>query len=102
MPTSLITCSPGGMIVTCGATTGYSCNIDLRYLWLNKKRLQGSHFSSFESVWESYDLIKKGLISTLVGEVSDLNGGIPLMQKMYEGKSSVGKQIISFGKHSNF
>lgn len=99
IPTSLITCAKGGMIVTCGATSGYSCNIDLRYLWVNKKRIQGSHFSSFENVEESYKLIKNRDISTLVGEVSNLEGGINLMQRMYEGKAAPGKSVISFDKN---
>ena len=96
--TSLITCAQGGMIVTCGATSGYSCTIDLRYLWLNRKRIQGSHFTSFKNVDESYKLITNRDISPLIGEVSNLEGGINLMQKMYEGKAVSGKSIIYFDK----
>jgi crotonyl-CoA carboxylase/reductase len=43
LPTSLFLCAPGGMVVTCGATSGYVGTIDLRYLWMQQKRLQGSH-----------------------------------------------------------
>jgi len=99
IPTSLITCAQGGMVVTCGATSGYFCNIDMRYLWLNKKRIQGSHFSSFENVEESYSLIKNREILPLVGEVSNLEGGINLMQKIYEGKAAPGKSVILFDKN---
>jgi crotonyl-CoA carboxylase/reductase len=43
LPTSLFLCAPGGMVVTCGATSGYVGQVDLRYLWMQQKRLQGSH-----------------------------------------------------------
>ncbi|MFD7500163.1 crotonyl-CoA carboxylase/reductase [Streptomyces sp. NPDC059850] len=43
MSTSLYLCANDGMVVTCGATSGYHADIDLRYLWMRQKRLQGSH-----------------------------------------------------------
>ena len=43
MPTSLYVCSPGGMVVTCAGTSGFNASLDLRFLWMRSKRLQGSH-----------------------------------------------------------
>lgn len=43
LPTSLFVCERGGMVVTCGGTSGYNGSFDLRYLWLHQKRIQGSH-----------------------------------------------------------
>ena len=46
MPTSMYLCDNAGMVVLCGGTTGYHADIDLRFLWMRQKRLQGSHFAN--------------------------------------------------------
>lgn len=45
MPTSLYVCDRNGMVVTCAGTSGYLASFDIRYLWLQRKRIQGSHFA---------------------------------------------------------
>ena len=42
--TSIKCCGSHGMIVICGATSGFSLNIDARRIWMSQKRFQGSHF----------------------------------------------------------
>jgi crotonyl-CoA carboxylase/reductase len=46
LPTSVFLCDNAGMVVICGGTSGYNGDIDLRFLWMRSKRLQGSHFAS--------------------------------------------------------
>lgn len=46
IPTSIFVCETGGMVVVCAGTTGYNATVDLRYLWMRQKRLQGSHFAN--------------------------------------------------------
>ncbi len=48
IPTSVLVCDTGGMVVVCAGTTGYAAQTDLRYLWMRQKRLQGSHFANDE------------------------------------------------------
>jgi NADPH:quinone reductase-like Zn-dependent oxidoreductase len=48
IPTSIFVCETGGMVVVCAGTTGYNATVDLRYLWMRQKRLQGSHFANTE------------------------------------------------------
>ena len=48
MPTSIFMCDTGGMVVICAGTSGYNAVVDLRYLWMRQKRLQGSHFANDE------------------------------------------------------
>lgn len=48
IPSSIFVCKPGGMVVVCAGTTGYNATVDLRYLWMRQKRLQGSHFANAE------------------------------------------------------
>ena len=42
----MFVCDNGGMVVICAGTTGYHAGVDLRYLWMRQKRLQGSHFAN--------------------------------------------------------
>ncbi len=52
----------GGTIVTCASTSGYMHQFDNRYLWMNLKRIVGSHFANYRESWEANRLIDKGLI----------------------------------------
>lgn len=45
IPTSMFVCDRDGMVVTCAGTTGYMASFDVRYLWLQRKRFQGSHYA---------------------------------------------------------
>ena len=62
IPTSMYLCDNGGMVVTCGGTTGYNGDIDLRILWMRQKRLQGSHASGVREAREITRLIDQGVI----------------------------------------
>ena len=50
----------GGTIVTCASTSGYMHQYDNRYLWMNLKRIIGSHFANYRESWEANRLIAKG------------------------------------------
>ena len=52
----------GGTIVTCASTSGYLHEYDNRYLWMNLKRIIGSHFANYRESWEANRLIAKGMI----------------------------------------
>jgi crotonyl-CoA reductase len=52
----------GGTIVTCASTSGYQHEYDNRYLWMNLKRIIGSHFANYREAWEANDLVDRGLI----------------------------------------
>ena len=52
----------GGTIVTCASTSGYMHEYDNRYLWMNLKRIIGSHFANYRESWEANRLIAKGMI----------------------------------------
>jgi len=52
----------GGTIVTCASTSGYLHEYDNRYLWMNLKRIIGSHFANYREAWEANRLIAKGLV----------------------------------------
>jgi crotonyl-CoA carboxylase/reductase len=67
IPTSNFVCDRGGMIVICAGTTGYDTMIDVRYLWYQQKRYQGSHLMNTEQAAAFNDLVRDGTIRTTLG-----------------------------------
>jgi crotonyl-CoA reductase len=59
---SVFVARKGGTIVTCASTTGYVHEYDNRYLWMNLKRIIGSHFANYREAWEANRLIQRGKI----------------------------------------
>jgi crotonyl-CoA carboxylase/reductase len=57
IPTSVLCCDTGGMVVVCAGTTGFAAQADLRYLWMRQKRLQGSHFANGEQARAYNELV---------------------------------------------
>jgi crotonyl-CoA carboxylase/reductase len=62
LPTSLYLCDGAGMVVTCGATSGYVGDLDLRFLWMRQKRLQGSHGAELHEYAKLNRLVDQGVI----------------------------------------
>ncbi len=52
----------GGTIVTCASTSGFMHEYDNRYLWMNLKRIVGSHFANYREAYEANRMITKGMI----------------------------------------
>jgi crotonyl-CoA reductase len=62
----------GGTIVTCASTSGFLHEYDNRYLWMNLKRVIGSHFANYREAWEANDLVVRGLIHPTLSRTYDL------------------------------
>ncbi len=62
----------GGTIVTCASTSGFMHSYDNRYLWMNLKRIIGSHFANYREAWEANRLIAKGRIHPTLSRVYPL------------------------------
>ncbi len=52
----------GGTIVTCASTSGYLHQYDNRYLWMNLKRIIGSHFANYREAWAANRLVARGSV----------------------------------------
>ncbi|NEA42806.1 crotonyl-CoA carboxylase/reductase [Streptomyces sp. SID11385] len=63
----------GGTVVTCGSSTGYQHQFDNRYLWMNLKRIVGSHAANLQEQWELNRLMRLGNISPVLSEVFPLS-----------------------------
>lgn len=59
----------GGVVVTCGSSTGYAHRYDNRYLWMNLKRVIGSHVANLNEQWETNRLIALGRIVPMLTRV---------------------------------
>ena len=63
----------GGTIVTCASTSGFLHEYDNRYLWMNLKRIIGSHFANYREAFEANRLIAKGMIHPTVSRTFALD-----------------------------
>lgn len=94
MPTSLFLCDNGGMIVTCGATSGYNLDLDARFLWMRQKRLQGSHFASVRQCAEVVNLMGAGRLDPLLARVFPFHEVGSGHQLMYENRQPPGNMTL--------
>jgi crotonyl-CoA reductase len=63
----------GGVVVTCGSSSGYRHEFDNRYLWMKLKRIIGSHAANLQEQWECGRLIESGRIVPTMSEVYALS-----------------------------
>jgi crotonyl-CoA reductase len=59
---SVFVAKRGGTVVTCASTTGFTHSYDNRYLWMNVKRIIGSHFANYREAWEANRLVARGRV----------------------------------------
>jgi crotonyl-CoA reductase len=83
----------GGQIVTCASTSGYMHEYDNRYLWMNLKRIVGSHFANYREAWEANRLIAKGMVHPTLSRVYPLSevgqAANDVHQNLHQGKVGV-------------
>jgi crotonyl-CoA reductase len=83
----------GGTIVTCASTSGYMHQYDNRYLWMNLKRIVGSHFANYRESWEANRLISKGLIHPTLSKTYSLEetgqAALDVHRNAHQGKVGV-------------
>ncbi len=86
VPTSIFVCDTGGMVVICAGTTGYNAVVDLRYLWMRQKRLQGSHFANDRDARALNDLVAAGRVDPCLSETFSFEQIPYVHQLMYENR----------------
>jgi crotonyl-CoA reductase len=69
---SLFVVSRGGVVVTCGSSTGFRHEYDNRYLWMKLKRVIGSHGANLREQWDCNRLIESGRVVPTISEVYPL------------------------------
>ncbi|HLB61379.1 MAG TPA: crotonyl-CoA carboxylase/reductase [Actinomycetota bacterium] len=94
IPTSIFVADRGGMVVICAGTSGYSAVVDLRYMWVMQKRLQGSHLFNDAQAAAFNDLVREGKIQTTLGHTYRYEETGMVHQLMDEGKLPEGNVSI--------
>ena len=97
IPTSIFVCDTGGMVVVCAGTTGYNATVDLRYLWMRQKRLQGSHFANTEQSNQMNELAVSGLLDPCLSRAFPYTDIPHVHQLMYENKHPHGNMAVLVG-----
>lgn len=69
---SLFVVRRGGVVVTCGSSTGYHHEYDNRYLWMKLKRIVGSHAANLQEQHECNRLVDMGRIMPTLSAVYPL------------------------------
>ncbi len=95
-PTSVLAVKPFGKVVICGATSGYSLDFDVRYLWMRQKEIIGSHFAN---AWEANlanALIEQGKIRPVLWKTLGFEGVAEAHQLMRDNKH-LGKIAVLVG-----
>jgi crotonyl-CoA carboxylase/reductase len=97
IPTSMFVCDTGGLVVICAGTTGFNATVDLRYLWMRQKRVQGSHFANDEQSYAMNQLALDGKLDPCLSKGFTYEE-LPLShQLMHENKHPHGNMAILVG-----
>ncbi len=97
IPTSIFVCDNAGMVVICAGTTGYHAAVDLRYLWMRSKRLQGSHFANDEQARAFNELVTAGEVDPCLKRTFAFDDVGEAHQLMYENSHPVGNMALLVG-----
>ena len=97
LPTSVFVCAPGGMVVICAGTSGYTGVVDLRYQWVMQKRLQGSHGANDDQARGYNDLVRDGRVSPALGEVVTFDEIGRVHADMGDGREVFGNRVALVG-----
>lgn len=94
LPTSLFVCAPGGMVVLCGATTGYMADVDLRFLWLSQKRVQGCHAGTAEDCKKYIAMMRKDDMHPVIAKVFDWDQLVEGHEMLAQNTGTSGKYVV--------
>ena len=94
IPTSIFVCDNGGMVVICAGTTGYEATVDLRYLWMRQKRLQGSHFANDEQAAALNEMVARGEVDPCLSRVFGFAGVGEAHQLMRDNRHPMGNMAV--------
>lgn len=83
----------GGTIATCASTSGFMHEYDNRYLWMNLKRIVGSHFANYREAYEANRLVAKGMIHPTLSKTFPLEetgqAAFEVHRNLHQGKVGV-------------
>ena len=90
---SIRSLAPGGRLVTCGATTGYNGNIDIRYLITRQISLLGSFMGWKSDLLAAVEFLKRGLLKPVIDVVMPLEKCAEAHRRL-EQREQFGKIVL--------
>ncbi|MCK1553482.1 crotonyl-CoA carboxylase/reductase [Bradyrhizobium sp. 177] len=93
-PVSCFVVRRGGMVVFCGATSGYNLTMDARIVWMRQKRIQGSHFANFYQAWEANRLVIERRIDIHTSDVFSWHEIPRAHTKMWRNEHQPGNMAV--------
>jgi alcohol dehydrogenase len=84
----------GGRLLTCGATAGYAPTEDLRYVWTFELKILGSNSWDREDLQQVLDLVQRGELKAVVGEIHPMESAIEALRRM-ETRQVFGKIVVT-------
>lgn len=97
VPTSMYVCDNAGMVVICGGSTGYNGDVDLRFLWMRQKRLQGSHAANARQAREVTELIARGVLDPCLSRTYPFDGIGEAHQLLHDNEHPPGNLAVLIG-----
>ena len=93
LATSVFVVKRFGKIVICGATSGYDCDFDVRYLWMRQKQIIGSHFANAYEAHRANDLVMAGKIRPVADDVFEFEQ-TPQAHQLMANNLHMGKMVV--------
>ena len=79
--------------MTCASTSGYMHEYDNRYLWMNLKRIIGSHFANYREAYEANRMVARGMIHPTLSKTFSLEdagaAAYEVHRNLHQGKVGV-------------
>lgn len=91
---SLASLAPNGRVVTCGATTGYDTNLDLRFLFSKRQSVLGSYMGTLGELHRVMRFIFERQVHAVIDRVYPLSD-IRAAHQRLENKEQFGKIVLT-------
>ncbi|HHT9125160.1 MAG TPA: zinc-binding dehydrogenase [Candidatus Brocadiia bacterium] len=91
---SLASLSKGGRLVTCGATSGPTVEVDLRFLFVKQLSIFGSYMGSRKELLDVLKLVEEGKLKPVIDTTFPLKDAVKAQQRMLDRKQ-FGKIVLS-------
>ena len=82
------------MVVICAGTTGFNLTLDVRYMWMHQKRLQGSHFAHLKQAASANKLMLERRLDPCMSEVFGWNDLPQAHMKMLRNEHKPGNMAV--------
>jgi NADPH:quinone reductase-like Zn-dependent oxidoreductase len=91
---SVFSMKTGGRLVTCGATTGFDCRININYLFGRQLSILGSFMGQKSELFAALELFKRGLLKPVIDTVMPLDRAADAHRRL-ENREQFGKIVLT-------